>query len=208
MTVDDDAYFMHNTAIGDLVNCFKQDENLGAATCNLEGPKETPITNGDRFINVFTTGFTMVHRDVFSKWVGYYPDVFFRSAGETYVCKILWNMGKTVKRFQNIKMYHELALTGRSDRDWKFYGLRSQLLCSVMRDPAAMVVPSLLSKAVKSFVQFIQWGHFVTWFRVWGSFFVHLRGALHYRSSITKNTWDKLKKLENNYITDLKQLNN
>ena len=206
MTVDDDAYFMHDSAIGDLVECFRQDRTLGAATCNLEGPNERPITRGDRFISVFTTGFTMVQRDVFSKSIGYYPDLFFRSAGESYVCSTLWDQGKTVKRFQDIRMYHELSMVGRSNGDWQFYGLRSQLLCSVMRDPAILVLPSLLSKAGKSFLQFVRRGYLLTWFAVWFSFLLNLNVALAYRRPIAMSTWRKLNKLSKNYITDLSQL--
>lgn len=207
MTVDDDAYFTTENDIEALVNCFKQDAALGAATCNLIGPKETPITKGDRYIRVFTTGFTMVSRKVFSEWVGFYPDVFFRSAGETYVCSRLWDMGKTVKRFQNIVMYHELALQGRSDRDWKFYGLRSQLLCVIMREPGLYLLPSLFSKLFKSFFQFIKWKHTTTWFRVFFSFIGNLRTAVKLRGPVSVKTWKKFKQLDRQYITDLQQIN-
>jgi glycosyltransferase involved in cell wall biosynthesis len=206
MTVDDDAYFINNNVIDDLVYCFHTDASLGAATCNLVGPKETPIDKGDRFIDVFTTGFTMVPRKVFSEWVGYYPDVFFRSAGETYICTALWDMNKTVKRFQDIKMYHELAAKGRSDSDWKFYGLRSQLLCVVMREPLILVLPLLISKGIKSFFLFIKWGHFFTWFRVWGSFVIHLGDAFKRRNPISMKTWKLMKKLRSGYFTNINNL--
>lgn len=196
MTVDDDAQFLQRDAISRFVEAFQLEPQLGAATCNLEGPTEHPVDGPDHYIRVFTTGFTMFPRDVISEWVGYYPDLFFRSAGETYVSTLLWDMGKPVKRLTGIRMFHARTMVGRSDRDWKFYGLRSQVLCSVMREPTLVLLPSLLSKAAKSFLDFLRWGYFFTWWHAWGSSFIHMGEALKYRRPIQMRTWRSLRRLD------------
>ena len=205
MMMDDDAYFKSNDAITKLLAALIDDSTLGAVTCNLEGPSEQPVET-DRYLSVFTTGFTMVPRKVFTDWVGYFPDLFFRSAGETYVCTTLWEMGKTVKRLSGVRMYHERAMHGRSDRDWKFYGLRSQILCAVMREPWYLLVPSLLSKAIKSLFQFISWGHFLNWFRAWWSATANLPEAFRLRRPISWRTRKLLWRLNEDAVTDINAL--
>lgn len=205
MMMDDDAYFLSADAITRLIKAFTDDPTLGAVTCNLEGPKETPVES-DRYISLFTTGFTMVPRKVFTEWVGYFPDLFFRSAGETYLCTTLWEMGKSVKRLSDVRMYHELAMHGRSDRDWKFYGLRSQILCAVMREPWYLLFPSLLSKAVKSLFQFIGWGHTLTWISAWSSALIHLPEAFCLRRPISWRTRKLLWRLNEEVVTDIHTL--
>jgi GT2 family glycosyltransferase len=205
MMMDDDAYFKSDDAITRMVEAFTIEPTLGAVTCNLEGPTETPIES-DRYISVFTTGFTMVPRKVFTEWVGYFPDLFFRSAGETYICTTLWEMGKRVKRLADVRMHHERALHGRSDRDWKFYGLRSQILCAMMREPWYLLIPSLLSKAVKSLFQFIRWGHFTTWFSAWFSAFINLSEAFRLRRPISWRTRKLWWRLNNEAVSDVSVL--
>jgi GT2 family glycosyltransferase len=205
MMMDDDAYFLDPDAISKLLSALLDDPSLGAVTCNLEGPSETPVET-DRYLSVFTTGFTMVPRQVFTEWVGYFPDLFFRSAGETYVCTTLWEMGKTVKRLSGVRMYHELAMHGRSDRDWKFYGLRSQILCAVMREPWYLLLPSLFSKAIKSLVQFISWGHLTTWIKAWVSAIVNLPEAYRLRRPISWRTRKLLWRLNEEAVTDINSL--
>ncbi len=188
MTVDDDAYFMDKGAIAGLVSAFQKEPILGAVTCSLEGPHEKPLETSDRYIDVFTTGFTMLPREVFTEWVGYYPDLFFRSAGETYLCTRLWELGHPVKRLANVRMYHEHAMQGRSDWDCKFHNLRSQVLCALMRDPWYFVVPHLLSIEFKSFLQYLREGHFWTWISAWISALYHFPQALCYRRPISGKT--------------------
>lgn len=196
MTVDDDAYFLDDKAIVHLVAEFQREPKLGAVTCNLEGPHETPI-DADRYIEAFTTGFTMVPRRVFTEGVGYYPDIFFRSAGETYLCTWLWELGRPVKRLHNVRMYHERATQGRSDRDWKFHSLRSQLLCAIMRDPWYILPFSLASKGVKGLFQYIRWGQSSIWILAWLSALLHLPAALRQRRPISWRTQVLLWRLRN-----------
>ena len=187
MMVDDDAYFLDNDAISRLVAEFQKEPRLGAVTCNLEGPNEKPI-DSDRYIEAFTTGFTMVPKKVYTEWVGYYPDLFFRSAGETYICTRLWDLARPVKRVKEVRMYHERAMQGRSDREWKFYAIRSQILCAIMRDPWYLIVPHLFLMGTKSFFQFIAWGYFYIWSQAWFSAFLNFPKALRLRLPISWRT--------------------
>ncbi len=205
MMVDDDAYFLESKAITCLVSEFQKEPRLGAVTCNLEGPNETPV-NTDRYIEVFTTGFTMVPRQVFTEWVGYYPDLFFRSAGETYICTRLWELGHPVKRLSNVRMYHERAIEGRSDRDWKFHALRSQILCTIMREPWYLIPLSLFSKWCKSLLDYTRRGNFWTWLQTWTSAFWHLPVALRLRLPISWHTQKLLWRLRKGIFSDLHSL--
>ena len=200
MAVDDDAYFLKMDAITNLVNAFREEPRLGAVTCSLEGPHEVPTEGADRYISVFTTGFTMVPRQVYTHWAGYFPDIFFRSAGETYVCTRLWELGRPVKRLHNVRMYHERAWQGRSDRDWKFYGLKSQILCAFMRDPWYFLPFHLCSKGVRSLFQSIGWGHAGTWAQAWIGAFYHLPEALKLRQPIHWRTQRLLWRLRKEMI--------
>ena len=206
MTVDDDAYFINHDAITRLVLAFEKEPRLGAVTCNLEGPNETPVDT-DRYIEVFTTGFTMTPRKVYTEWVGYYPDLFFRSAGETYICTRLWELGYPVKRLANVRMYHKRAIEGRSDWDWKFYALRSQILCSVMRDPWFLIPFSLLSKGYRSFLDYLRWGNLWIWLQAWFSAFSNFPEALRLRLPISWRTQKLLWRLRKGIFPNLYSLN-
>lgn len=205
MIVDDDAKFLSDDALSRLLREFEREPSLGAVTCNLEGPSETPIGNGDEYIRAFTTGFTMLPRKAFSEWVGYIPDLFFRSAGETYLCTLLWEQRRPVKRVQDVRMYHALARQGRSLRDWRFYALRSQVLCAVMREPAAWLLPVLASKFGKSFIQYIQWRNLGTWLHAWLSALFHLAEAIRLRRPISAATRRLLASLDRRPVHDLAQ---
>jgi GT2 family glycosyltransferase len=206
MIVDDDAKFVADDALTRLLAEFAREPALGAVTCNLEGPSETPITGGDRYIRVFTTGFTMLPRKAFTEWIGYFPDLFFRSAGETYVCTQLWEQRRPVKRVEGVRMYHALAQQGRSMRDWRFYGLRSQVLCAIMREPALWLLPVLASKFGKSLVQYIRWGNVGIWLHVWLSVLLHLPEALRLRRPISPATRRLLARLDGGRVQDLAAL--
>lgn len=205
MIVDDDARFLSHDALSILVNHFQREPRLGAVTCTLEGPGEKSPETSDRYISVFTTGFTMIPRKAFTEWVGYFPDLFFRSAGETFLCTELWEQRRPVKRVTNVKMFHALALEGRSIRDWRFYGLRSQLLCAVMREPAVWLAPVVLSKLLKSFAQYVGYRQPGLWMKAWLSFFGHIPKALRLRKPISNATRNFLRRLDRSPISDLDQ---
>ncbi len=206
MTVDDDARFLARDAIRRLVDAFAKEASLGAATCNLEGPNETPMEGPDRYIREFTTGFTMMPRSVFADWVGFYPDIFFRSAGETYVCSALWDMGRPVKRLTGVRMHHEWAGTGRSKRDQYFYGLRSQMLCALMRDPLPVLPLVLLSKLMRSAVFFARNGMLLVWVPAVLSACAHAAGAWSLRRPMRVATWRLMRFVDRQVVTDLVEL--
>ena len=205
MIVDDDAWFIGDDSLRLLVEEFRRMPELGAVTCNLEGPTETPITGGDQFIRVFTTGFTMLPRRVFTQWVGYFPDMFFRSAGETFLCTSLWDQGRPIKRVENVRMYHALAMVGRSTRDWRFYGLRSQVLCAVMREPAGWLLPVVVSKFLRSFVSSLRRKDLGLWLHAWVSAIFHSGEALRFRKPISYATRKLLTRLGSRPVADLAQ---
>jgi GT2 family glycosyltransferase len=202
MIVDDDARFIESDALSRLVSEFRREPTLGAVTCNLEGPHETPISD-DRYVRAFTTGFTMMPRRIVAELVGYVPDLFFRSAGETFWCTSLWEQRRPVKKVASVRMYHALAQQGRSTRDWRFYGLRSQILCAVMREPASWLVPVLASKFGKSLIQYIRWRSFGVWCWAWSSAVGALFEAIRYRQPVSAATRRLLYRLEIEPIRDL-----
>lgn len=206
MTVDDDAWFLGASAIRRLVEAFAAEPSLGAATCNLEGPNEKLVDGPDRYIREFTTGFTMMPRSVFSDRIGFYPDVFFRSAGETYACSALWDMGHPVKRLTGVRMHHEWAGVGRSKRDQFFFGLRSQLLCALMRDPLPVLLPVLLSKLARSAVFFARRGMLSAWVPAVSSACAHAAGAWLLRRPIRLATWRLMRFVDRRVVTDLAEL--
>jgi GT2 family glycosyltransferase len=202
MMIDDDACFLAGDALSRLVDEFRREPNLGAVTCNLEGPHESPICE-DQYIRAFLTGFTMMPRDVVTKWVGYAPDIFFRSAGETFWCTLLWEQRRPVKKVEAVRMHHELAQQGRSTRDWQFYGLRSQIICALMREPASWLIAVLASKFGKSFIQYIRLGAFGVWCHAWFSACGYFPEAIRYRKPVSVATRWLLHRLEAEPIRDL-----
>lgn len=206
MIVDDDAWFLAPDALSCLLAEFQRDPQLGAVTCNLEGPTETPITGGDQFIRVFTTGFTMLPRKVITEWVSYFPDLFFRSAGETFLCTQLWEQRRPVKRIESIRMFHALAQKGRSVRDWHFYALRSQILCAVMREPAGWLWPVMGSKFFKSLLQAAQNREPLLWLHAWASALFCLPEAVRWRRPVSSATRRLLARLGAGPVHDLAAL--
>src|SRR5262249_5483895 len=135
-----------------------------------------------------------------------YPDLFFRSAGETYVCTRLWDLGKHVKRLVSVRMYHALAMQGRSTSDWRYYALRSQILVTFMRDPWYLIFLRLASKLGRSLPQYIRWGSFRIWLRAWAGAVILVPQALCYRRPIKWQTQKLLWKLQRNKVSKVEGL--
>jgi GT2 family glycosyltransferase len=206
MIIDDDAWFLFDDALSRLIAEFRKEPTLGAVTCNLEGPQESPITGGDQFIRAFTTGFTMMPRKVVTEWVSYFPDVFFRSAGETFLCTLLWEQCRPIKRVEGVRMYHALAMEGRSTRDWIFFGLRSQILCAVMREPTAWLLPVLASKFVKTVALSVRTRRLLLCLSAWCSALFWLPEALRWRRPVSYSTRRLLMRLGKRPVHDLASL--
>lgn len=203
MFVDDDAWFLADDALSRLVDEFRRDPSLGAVTCNLEGPHETPITGGDRYIRAFTTGFTMIPRAAVTDWVGYFPDIFFRASEESFLCAKLWQQGRPVKRVEAVRMHHAFAQQGRSTRDFWFHAIRSQVLCAIMREPAGWLLPVLASKFIKSFIQCARQGHLLIWLHAWASSLVNAPDALRRRDPVSPAARRLLARLDASEVRDL-----
>lgn len=206
MIVDDDAWFLTDDGLTRLVAKFQAEPRLGAVTCNLEGPTEKPITDGDRYIRVFTTGFTLMPRKAVTEWVGYIPDLFFRSAGETFWCTQLWEQRRPVKRVEGVRMYHALEMKGRSKRDWYFHALRSQVLCAVIREPTMWLPVVMTSKFVKSCIQLVRLGWPLLWVQAWSSSLLHLGDAFAIRKPVSGSTRRLLARLDASPVHDLDSL--
>jgi GT2 family glycosyltransferase len=195
MTVDDDAYFLTGDALARMRGELEADPALGAVTCNVEGPHEPPLAAEDQFVHNFKTGFTMVRREAFTEWVGYYPDLFFRSAGESYLASALWDLGRSVKKLAGVRMYHEMAMDGRSKWDWGYYGLRSQILLIFMRSPWWLVAPALLANFARGLVHFARLGRLREWAAAWSCVWFAVPEALRLRRPISWKTQQKLWRL-------------
>lgn len=202
LTIDDDARLLSRDAIREWVRAFQREPDLGAATCCIEGPAEPLEPPVDRYVSGFKTGFTMMPRRVFTEWVGYYPDIFFRSGGEYFMATALWDSGHPVKKLAGIHMWHERSSQGRSDWDWKFHGLRSQILAMVMRDPWYLLPLRTLSKALRSLVFFLRAGHGHTWAQAWKSAVQLFPYAWRLRRPIRWPTQVLLWRLRRRVVTD------
>ncbi|MBN1268931.1 MAG: hypothetical protein JXB04_05045, partial [Kiritimatiellae bacterium] len=129
-------------------------------------------------------------------------DLFFRSGGEYYLCTALWDSGRRVKQLSGVRMHHDRAMTGRSGWDWKFHGLRSQVLVMFMRDPWYLLAPRCVSKALRSLVKFAGAGQFQAWWMAWSSALSHLPEALRLRRPMGWRTQQLLWRLRRETVTD------
>lgn len=205
MTVDDDSYFLDEHALGNMVAAFEGDQSVGVVTCNIEGPAEAPLASSDRYVHTFKTGFAMIRREVFEDWVGYYPDLFFRSAGESYVSSALWDSGRSVRLLSEVRMYHDMAMQGRSTWHWGYHGLRSQILLVFMRSPWWLIAPALMAKCLNGFYHFARRRRLKEWAAAWLFVWASVPAALKYRRPIRWKTQQLLWRLRSpmRTITDV-----
>lgn len=198
-TIDDDAYFLERSALETMVGALEEEQELQIATCNIEGPREASPLSEDSYVHGFKTGFSLIRASVFREKIGFYPDLFFRSAGETYLATKVWDTGGRVKQLANVRMYHHLAMEGRINRDWLFYGTRSQVLLVVMRQHWLLLPLRLISKFAKGLIFVIRKrASLATWLHAWLSAFIHLPEALRYRQPISWRTERLLASLRRN----------
>lgn len=201
MTIDDDARFLTNGALARFVAALEQEPELAAVTCSIRGPRERPPESEARYVHTFKTGFTMLRAAVFREWVGFYPDLFFRSAGENFVCTALWDQGRRVKQLADILIHHDQAAQGRSNWDWTFYGLRSQILLVWIRDPWLLVCPRLGVKFLRSLAHCLRRGRLPAWAWAWLTVWIHVPTALRLRRPIRWSTQVLLWRLRRERVT-------
>lgn len=194
-TLDDDAYFESTDVLTRLVSALEKSPDVAIVQCNILGEHEVTYEGNDRDIPIYKDGFVLVRREVYTDWVGYYPDLFFRSGSETFISQRLWDLGYRVRLVVDARMHHDLAMTGRSTRDWWFYGIRSQVLCSLMRDPGILLLPIITSKFVKSLYQAAKSAKLSVWFQAWLSVICCIPYAFSQRKPIRLETYLMLKRL-------------
>jgi GT2 family glycosyltransferase len=204
MTVDDDAYFLSRDAIRRLVAAMRREPQLGAVTCNLEGPTESPMTGGDRYVHLYTTGFTLMPRKVFTEWIGYYPDGMF-AGGESFMCADLWDRGLRVKRVTDVRMFHAKTQHGRYGA-WVEDTYRSQARYAIEKEPLPLVLPSLASKFARSFVQACRARRVGAWIRIWAEVVTSCPAALRKRKPIRWRTQRLLWRLRRDTVRDVEAL--
>ena len=151
-TVDDDAHFISERSVREMLDVMRARPSTQIVTCGIEGPHERGSLPSDSFVSTFKTGFSLIRRSVFEGdstfTIGYYPDIFYRSAGEAWLSSAIWDKGGEVVEVGKSLMFHEQTMAGRSEWDWRFYGTRSQVLLVFMRDPIAVIPLRLASKLV------------------------------------------------------------
>jgi GT2 family glycosyltransferase len=197
-TIDDDARMLEPDGIRRMREAFTRWPNLGAVTCNIEGPFEEPAALKDRYVHTFKTGFTMVPRAVFTDWVGYYPDRFFRSGGERYIATALASKKHPVLQLASVRMHHARTGQGRSSWDWAFYGHRSQILVCLMRDPWYVVPCRLAGKFIKGLVHSLRKGSVTPWAAAWCNVWLQLPYAWKYRHAMSWAAYRDLMRLQRN----------
>lgn len=197
LTIDDDARFCQNDGIKRMMELMEREPETDIVTCNIEGPfEESPLLH-DSYVHAFKTGFSMIRSSVFKESVGYYPDIFFRSAGETYIASKVWDQGRRVKQLVEVTMYHHRTSKGRVDRDWMFHGTRSQILVVFMRSPLLLVPVRLSSKLLNGFFHVLKRPRlFLWWLHGWGSAITKIPEALRYRAPVSMATERLLNELK------------
>lgn len=199
LTLDDDAWLASRDVVSKMVGAFQRDSSLGAVTCNIRGPFESAHEENDRYVASFKTGFTMVYEKVFTEWVGSYPDVFFRSGGENYLATALWDIDRPIVQLADVEIHHDQTSIGRSNWDWMFYGVRSQALLVIMRDPWFLVGPRLAVKFCKSLIHSIYRGRALACLAGWWSTVLHAPVAVRFRRPIRWSTVRRLQHLKRTF---------
>lgn len=188
-TIDDDAFFLGRSTLEAMAHAFDMEPELQIATCNIEGPYEASPVVEDSYVHGFKTGFSLIRSSVFRETIGFYPDLFFRSAGEAYLATKVWDSGGRVKQLANVRMYHRQAMEGRIERDWLFYGTRSQVLLVIMREHWLILPFRLFSKFGNGLIHVVKnRASIITWFHAWLSALFYLPEAIRERKAVSLRT--------------------
>lgn len=199
-TIDDDAYFKTPNDLEHLLAAMN-DSLVDVVTCNIEGPRELPPEANNRYVHSFKTGFSLIRTEVLKSSIGYYPDLFFRSAGEAYLASKVWDLGRRVIQVSDVTIFHDQALQGRSVYDWNYYGHKSQIMLVFMRNSLVTILPRLASKFIKGLASSLDRGVPLSrWFSAWVGAFYSLPLALQYRDPIALATERLLRKLSTERI--------
>ena len=190
MLVDDDAELIGPGVIARLVDFASRAPEALAVTCNLRGPCEGPPFRSSQPIFLFKAGFTLYQRTLFSELAGYFPDLFFRDAGESFLANRIYEHGGAVAVAHDAWMFHAETGQGRCRRDVNFHAVRSHALLAVMQEPLAVIPLSLAVKVASTLYRIaLQRRDPLAWLHGWLSFAAHLPEAIRQRRAISWRTY-------------------
>jgi GT2 family glycosyltransferase len=165
-------------------------------TCNLRGPCESAPFQSSRQIFLFKSGFALYQRRLFSEVAGYFPDLFFRDAGELFLANRIYEHGGVVAVAHDAWMFHAHTSQGRYRRDMNFHAVRSHALLTVMQEPLAVIPLSLAAKIATTLYRIaVQRRDPLAWLQGWLSFAAHLPEAARQRRAISWRTYRYTRKL-------------
>ena len=190
MLVDDDAELIGAEVLARLVEVLLSAPETLVVTCNLRGPCEAPPFASSRRIFNFKSGFALYKRELFSEIAGYFPDLFFRDAGELFLANRIYEFGGVVAVAHDAWMSHAQTSQGRYRREVNFHAVRSHALLSVMQEPLAVVPLSLAAKVASTLYRIaLQRRDPLAWFLGWVSFAAHVPEAARQRRAISLRTY-------------------
>jgi GT2 family glycosyltransferase len=198
MVMDDDSKFMSSDCLSRLKKCLDDDDRCMIATCNIEGPCESPPKATTAPVHLFKTGFALFRRRVFGEVAGYVPDVFFRAGGETFLSNYVHDRGFRVVLCHDVWMFHAQSAMSRSNWAMNHYAVRNHALIVVLQEPLFIVLPSLVAKVASTFVQIgIRRSDPLAWISGWLGFLGNLPWAIFQRRPIRTATYFHLRNLRN-----------
>jgi len=173
-----------------LVNFVLRAPEALAVTCNLRGPCEGPPFQASRPLFLFKAGFTLYQRKLFSEVAGYFPDLFFRDAGELFLANRIYEHGGVAAVAHDAWMFHAHTSQGRYRRDMNFHAVRSHALLAVMQEPLAVIPLSLAVKVATTLYRIALLRRDpLAWLQGWLSFAAHLPEAVRQRRAISLRTY-------------------
>ena len=190
MLVDDDAELIGGDVITRLVGFVLRAPETLVVTCNLRGPCEGPPFQASQSLFLFKSGFALYQKKLFSEIAGYFPDLFFRDAGELFLANRIYEHGGVVAVAHDAWMFHAQTGQGRYRRGMNFHAVRSHALLAVMQEPLAVIPLSLAAKVVTTLYRIaLQRRDPLAWLQGWLSFAAHVPEAIRQRRAISWRTY-------------------
>jgi GT2 family glycosyltransferase len=150
LVIDDDAVPVSPDWITQIVSCFLANQLLGVVSCkirmkdsgevapdNPEHNREGNDTKGYPCASYNGTG-AGLRKEIFNQ-VSYYPQFFFRSMLEAYLCTRIIDAGWEVRYFPQIEVWHDRP-TGSVNRVLTYYGMRNYFLYVWSLGPAGFPI--------------------------------------------------------------------
>jgi GT2 family glycosyltransferase len=190
MLVDDDATFESDDALERLVRYLLGQEGVMIAVANIHGLLEAPPQERTRPVFLFKAGFALYRREVFERVAGFFPDLFTRAGGETFLANRIYAAGGVVAVVHDAWLYHAQTAVGRHSYAMNFHSVRSHALLALLQEPWPIVPLSLGSKLGSTLVRIaIQRRDPLAWLSGWLSFLGWLPWAVRNRDAIPLRTY-------------------